>query len=213
MDKESSGEEGHGVNCKNDPGPTKPNTSRAVYQDAHIYLLDDPLSAVDAEVGKHLFEQCICGRLKNKCGVLVAHQLQHLRAADQILVMKEGHVTAQGSYSELCSSDPDTASMPGHTVVTQLCSHSSESNCTHQLPVETVCTAAEDHRRSHLSRITGYRAAQCRGRGKPRLTGLEYSHSHLELVLTAAQCHTCNPTTGSLHNNEHKSSKYQKRGN
>uniref|UniRef100_A0A3B4U443 Multidrug resistance-associated protein 4 n=1 Tax=Seriola dumerili TaxID=41447 RepID=A0A3B4U443_SERDU len=65
------------------------NLARAVYQDADIYLLDDPLSAVDAEVGKHLFEQCICGLLKNKCRVLGTHQLQHLRAADQILVLKE----------------------------------------------------------------------------------------------------------------------------
>uniref|UniRef100_A0A8C4NTL8 ATP-binding cassette, sub-family C (CFTR/MRP), member 4 n=1 Tax=Dicentrarchus labrax TaxID=13489 RepID=A0A8C4NTL8_DICLA len=65
------------------------NLARAVYQDADIYLLDDPLSAVDAEVGKHLFEQCICGLLKNKCRILVTHQQQHLKAADQIVVIKE----------------------------------------------------------------------------------------------------------------------------
>ncbi|XP_018534344.1 ATP-binding cassette sub-family C member 4 isoform X1 [Lates calcarifer] len=52
------------------------NLARAVYQEADIYLLDDPLSAVDAEVGKHLFEQCICGLLRNKCRILVTHQLQ-----------------------------------------------------------------------------------------------------------------------------------------
>uniref|UniRef100_A0A8C4HKG9 Multidrug resistance-associated protein 4 n=1 Tax=Dicentrarchus labrax TaxID=13489 RepID=A0A8C4HKG9_DICLA len=65
------------------------NLARAVYQDADIYLLDDPLSAVDAEVGRHLFEQCICGMLRNKPRVLVTHQLQYLKAADQILVLKE----------------------------------------------------------------------------------------------------------------------------
>uniref|UniRef100_A0A3P8ZF49 Multidrug resistance-associated protein 4 n=1 Tax=Esox lucius TaxID=8010 RepID=A0A3P8ZF49_ESOLU len=65
------------------------NLARAVYQDADIYLLDDPLSAVDAEVGKHLFEQCICGLLRDKPRILVTHQLQYLKAADQILVMKE----------------------------------------------------------------------------------------------------------------------------
>uniref|UniRef100_A0A3Q4I1K4 Multidrug resistance-associated protein 4 n=1 Tax=Neolamprologus brichardi TaxID=32507 RepID=A0A3Q4I1K4_NEOBR len=68
------------------------NLARAVYQDADIYLLDDPLSAVDAEVGKHLFEQCICGLLKNKCRILITHQLQHLRTADQILVLKKVEV-------------------------------------------------------------------------------------------------------------------------
>ena len=42
--------------------------ARAVYSDADCYLLDDPLSAVDAHVGKHIFEQIIGpnGLLKNK---------------------------------------------------------------------------------------------------------------------------------------------------
>ncbi|XP_078402042.1 ATP-binding cassette sub-family C member 4 isoform X2 [Cetorhinus maximus] len=66
------------------------NLARSMYQDADIYLLDDPLSAVDAEVGRHLFEQCITGVLKNKPRILVTHQLQYLSAADQILILKEG---------------------------------------------------------------------------------------------------------------------------
>uniref|UniRef100_A0A8C7Y8B6 Multidrug resistance-associated protein 4 n=1 Tax=Oryzias sinensis TaxID=183150 RepID=A0A8C7Y8B6_9TELE len=63
--------------------------ARAVYQDADIYLLDDPLSAVDAEVGRHLFQQCICGLLRKKPRILVTHQLQYLKVADQIVVLKE----------------------------------------------------------------------------------------------------------------------------
>uniref|UniRef100_A0A7N8WQN1 Multidrug resistance-associated protein 4 n=1 Tax=Mastacembelus armatus TaxID=205130 RepID=A0A7N8WQN1_9TELE len=65
------------------------NLARAAYQDADIYLLDDPLSAVDAEVGRHLFEDCICGLLRKKPRILVTHQLQYLKAADQILVLNE----------------------------------------------------------------------------------------------------------------------------
>uniref|UniRef100_A0A3P8RCJ0 Multidrug resistance-associated protein 4 n=1 Tax=Astatotilapia calliptera TaxID=8154 RepID=A0A3P8RCJ0_ASTCA len=87
------------------------NLARAVYEDADIYLLDDPLSAVDAEVGKHLFDKCICGLLKNKCRILVTHQLRHLREVDQILVLKEGQIMVQGSYSELQSSDLDMVSL------------------------------------------------------------------------------------------------------
>uniref|UniRef100_A0A671PQ45 Cystic fibrosis transmembrane conductance regulator n=1 Tax=Sinocyclocheilus anshuiensis TaxID=1608454 RepID=A0A671PQ45_9TELE len=87
------------------------NLARAVYQDADIYLLDDPLSAVDAEVGRHLFEQCICGILKEKPRILVTHQLQYLKAADQILVLKEGHMVARGTYSELQRSGVDFTSL------------------------------------------------------------------------------------------------------
>uniref|UniRef100_A0A8C2DMC4 Cystic fibrosis transmembrane conductance regulator n=1 Tax=Cyprinus carpio TaxID=7962 RepID=A0A8C2DMC4_CYPCA len=87
------------------------NLARAVYQDADIYLLDDPLSAVDAEVGRHLFEQCICGILKDKPRILVTHQLQYLKAANQILVLKEGHMVARGTYSELQRSGVDFTSL------------------------------------------------------------------------------------------------------
>ncbi|CAN9497709.1 unnamed protein product [Ophioblennius macclurei] len=85
--------------------------ARAVYQDADIYLLDDPLSAVDAEVGRHLFEECICGLLKKKPRILVTHQLQYLKAADQIVVLKEGQMVAKGTYSELQSSGVDFTSL------------------------------------------------------------------------------------------------------
>ncbi|KAM9804854.1 LOW QUALITY PROTEIN: ATP-binding cassette sub-family C member 4-like [Neosynchiropus ocellatus] len=85
--------------------------ARAVYQDADIYLLDDPLSAVDAEVGRHLLEECICGVLDEKLVVLVTHQLQYLKAADLIVVLREGQMVAQGTYSELEGSGLDLTSL------------------------------------------------------------------------------------------------------
>ncbi|XP_045910385.1 ATP-binding cassette sub-family C member 4-like isoform X2 [Micropterus dolomieu] len=85
--------------------------ARAVYRDADIYLLDDPLSAVDAEVGRHLFEECICGLLRKKPRILVTHQLQYLKAADQIIVLKEGQMVACGTYSELQGSGLDFTSL------------------------------------------------------------------------------------------------------
>lgn len=62
------------------------NLARAVYRQADIYLLDDPLSAVDTHVGKHLFEECIMGFLGSKTRILVTHQLQFLKRADLIIV-------------------------------------------------------------------------------------------------------------------------------
>ncbi|NXX29747.1 MRP4 protein, partial [Nicator chloris] len=83
----------------------------AVYQDADIYLLDDPLSAVDAEVGRHLFEKCICQALHQKISVLVTHQLQYLRAANQILILKDGKMVGKGTYAEFLRSGIDFASL------------------------------------------------------------------------------------------------------
>uniref|UniRef100_A0A8C8J0F4 Cystic fibrosis transmembrane conductance regulator n=1 Tax=Oncorhynchus tshawytscha TaxID=74940 RepID=A0A8C8J0F4_ONCTS len=147
------------------------NLARAVYQDADIYLLDDPLSAVDAEVGRHLFEQCICGILKNKPRILVTHQLQYLQAANQILVLKEGHMVARGTYSELQRSGVDFTSLlkreeegpqaPGvETESRSPCSRTLSQNSevshttsirsvkdgTEQLPAEPVQTVVEESR-------------------------------------------------------------------
>ncbi|XP_026112988.1 ATP-binding cassette sub-family C member 4 [Carassius auratus] len=145
------------------------NLARAVYQDADIYLLDDPLSAVDAEVGRHLFEQCICGILKDKPRILVTHQLQYLKAANQILVLKEGHMVARGTYSELQRSGVDFTSLlkkdeeeegekgeaprsPRSRTLSQnsVRSHTSSvlsvKDESDQLPVEHVHTMAEETR-------------------------------------------------------------------
>nr|XP_045001464.1 ATP-binding cassette sub-family C member 4 [Jaculus jaculus] len=87
------------------------NLARAVYQDADIYLLDDPLSAVDAEVGKHLFQLCICQTLHDKVTILVTHQLQFLKAASHILILKDGEVVQKGTYTEFLKSGVDFGSL------------------------------------------------------------------------------------------------------
>ncbi|XP_068086381.1 ATP-binding cassette subfamily C member 4-like [Anabrus simplex] len=79
------------------------NLARAVYNDADIYLLDDPLSAVDTHVGKHLLEECINTYLANKTRILVTHQLQFLSEADHIVILNNGVVEMQGSFQELAS--------------------------------------------------------------------------------------------------------------
>lgn len=70
--------------------------ARAVYADADVYLLDDPLSAVDSHVGRALFERCIRGVLSGKTVVLVTNALQYLPYADNVLWMEGGRVRAQG---------------------------------------------------------------------------------------------------------------------
>ncbi|KAF8412824.1 hypothetical protein HHK36_000795 [Tetracentron sinense] len=75
--------------------------ARAVYQDADIYLLDDPFSAVDAHTGTQLFEDCLMGILKDKTIFYVTHQVEFLPAADLILVMQNGRVAQAGRFEEL----------------------------------------------------------------------------------------------------------------
>lgn len=77
------------------------NLARAVYKKADIYLLDDPLSAVDSHVGKNIFKQCILKFLKNKTVLLVTHQIQHLNRVQNVIVMSSGQVKAVGSYQDL----------------------------------------------------------------------------------------------------------------
>ncbi|XP_070655997.1 ATP-binding cassette sub-family C member 4-like isoform X2 [Bos indicus] len=82
-----------------------------MYQDADIYLLDDPLSAVDAGVSRHLFEQCIHQALKEKITILVTHQLRYLKDASQILILEDGKMVERGTYTEFLKSEVDIFSL------------------------------------------------------------------------------------------------------
>lgn len=79
--------------------------ARAVYRKADIYLLDDPLSAVDAQVGKLIFEQCISGFLNDKIVLLATHQLHFLKNVKEIIVLDNGRIEERGTYDELMDED------------------------------------------------------------------------------------------------------------
>ncbi|XP_059049067.1 ATP-binding cassette sub-family C member 4-like [Achroia grisella] len=85
--------------------------ARSIYREADIYLLDDPLSAVDANVGRLLFEGCINGYLRGRTRILVTHQIHFLKAADYIIVLNEGRVENMGTFDELVSSGKEFATM------------------------------------------------------------------------------------------------------
>lgn len=81
--------------------------ARAVYSDADIYLFDDPLSAVDAAVGKHIFNSCILGALEGKTRIFVTNQIQLLNSPQvtDIMLLSNGVVQEQGTYAELMAED------------------------------------------------------------------------------------------------------------
>lgn len=77
--------------------------ARAVYSNSDVFLLDDPLSAVDAHVAKHIFDNVVGpdGLLRGKTRVLVTHGISFLPQVDHIVVIVDGKVTEMGSYQEL----------------------------------------------------------------------------------------------------------------
>ena len=75
--------------------------ARAVYADADLYLFDDPLSAVDFKVGQHIFDKCIQDLLGGKTRLLTSHQEQHMKEADEVIVLYKGRVLGKGSFLEL----------------------------------------------------------------------------------------------------------------
>ncbi|KAL6615056.1 hypothetical protein ACP70R_037326 [Stipagrostis hirtigluma subsp. patula] len=78
--------------------------ARALYQDADIFLFDDPFSAVDARTGLHLFKECLLGFLAAKTVVYVTHHVEFLPSADIILVLRDGKITQCGDYTEILKS-------------------------------------------------------------------------------------------------------------
>ena len=75
--------------------------ARAMYCDNDIYILDDPISALDAHVGKNIMNNCIMGYLKGKTIILATHALQYAAFADKIYYMKNGEINWEGTYNEL----------------------------------------------------------------------------------------------------------------
>ncbi|XP_050687068.1 multidrug resistance-associated protein 1-like [Eriocheir sinensis] len=102
-----------GENGINISGGQKQRVSlaRAVYSDASIFLLDDPLSAVDAHVGRHIFDYVVGpnGMLRNKTRVLVTHAVTFLPQVDEVAVVAEGRLRERGSYTALLADGGDFA--------------------------------------------------------------------------------------------------------
>ncbi|KAL7212551.1 hypothetical protein ACSBR2_015280 [Camellia fascicularis] len=75
--------------------------ARAVYSDSDVYIFDDPLSALDAHVGRQVFEKCIKEELRGKTRVLVTNQLHFLSQVDRIILVHEGMLKEEGTFEYL----------------------------------------------------------------------------------------------------------------
>ena len=75
--------------------------ARAVYNEAEIYIFDDPLSALDAYVGMNLFKEVFCNYLQNKTVIISTHSLQYLNMFDRVIFMEDGKIKWFGPPKEL----------------------------------------------------------------------------------------------------------------
>lgn len=75
--------------------------ARAVYKRPDIVIMDDPISALDTQTRKKIYDQVFQGILKDKTRILVTHAVDFINLADKIVIMKEGRITAQGTPAEL----------------------------------------------------------------------------------------------------------------
>ncbi|CAI6363936.1 unnamed protein product [Macrosiphum euphorbiae] len=128
------------------------NLARAVYKQADIYLLDDPLSAVDVKVGKHLFEKCILDYLKAKTCVLITHQVQYLSDVDQIVLMDNGNIVSEGSYQDLKASSFDVAKLFGSSEDTNIENENETTNI--KINSAKSCLVSSLHHGSNKSIIS-----------------------------------------------------------
>ncbi|KAJ1704451.1 hypothetical protein LUZ63_004230 [Rhynchospora breviuscula] len=78
--------------------------ARALYQNADIYLLDDPFSAVDAHTASSLFNEYVMGALANKTVLLVTHQVDFLPTFDRVMLMSDGEILRSAPFHELFTS-------------------------------------------------------------------------------------------------------------
>jgi len=75
--------------------------ARAVYAECDIYLLDNPLAALDMNVSNHIFKDCVLGLLSNKVRLMVSHQESHMKLADQVIVLHNGSIIDKGTLMDL----------------------------------------------------------------------------------------------------------------
>jgi ATP-binding cassette subfamily C (CFTR/MRP) protein 1 len=100
--------------------------ARACYARADIYLLDDPLSAVDAHVGRHIFDQVIGpnGLLKGKARIICTNAVNFLPQVDTIVMLRRGLILERGTYDDAMANNSSEL----YKLITGLGKQSQKSN-------------------------------------------------------------------------------------
>lgn len=104
------------------------NIARAIYFNSDIMIMDDPLSAVDAHVGRHIFDTAICGLLKDKCRILATHQLHVLHRCDRIIWLQDGQIETIDTFDNLMRDNEGFQKMMASTAQEEKVEEEEEAN-------------------------------------------------------------------------------------
>ncbi|XP_054264333.1 ATP-binding cassette sub-family C member 3-like [Macrosteles quadrilineatus] len=147
--------------------------ARAVYNDADTYLLDDPLSAVDSHVGKHIFENVIGpkGVLSKKTRLLVTHGVTFLPKVDVIVVLKDGMISEIGTFKELLNERGEFAEfLVQHITETE--DSELESEIEEMVEENPLLRAKLQKQTSSVESVRSVRSVASSGRRKSRLSSV-----------------------------------------
>lgn len=127
------------------------NLARAIHSNSDIILMDDPLSAVDAHVGRHIFENAICGLLQGRCRVLATHQLHYLGRCDRIIMLDQGNIKAMGSFNDLSENNHSfrellSSVVQSNPMASEQMSQSSASKTTDEQPTSSLRLMQDEER-------------------------------------------------------------------
>ncbi len=133
---------------------TRVALARAMYSDGDIFILDDPISSLDANTGKKIMNNCIINYLKDKTRILVTHSLQYTKYSDRIIYMKNGKIEWEGIYSELIKQDFYNSIL--NQVKTQLKENNKDINKEKIIDIEsdTKSISSSDDKNKRIKRLT-----------------------------------------------------------
>ena len=136
----------HGVNLSGGQ-KQRLGLARAVFQDADLILMDDPVSAVDTSTEKVIMDRLIFGEWADRTRIMVTHRLDHLERFDRVILVQEGQIVADGRHTQLLKSDSEYLDFVRHASLT-------ESPLSHEVSPQSIAPASPAASAANGSRFT-----------------------------------------------------------
>ena len=124
--------------------------ARAIYKNADIYILDDPISSVDPINSEQIFKNVLIDYLKNKTRILVKHEMKNIEFFSKIIYLKKGKIMFCGSYQELIKSNIYQVLLDEYSNENNLESHTSSKDLSNKLIKENAQILSMGHEKERI---------------------------------------------------------------